>query len=147
MRSANQTPEQEARDKIDAMLGQAGWKVQSKKRIDLGAGLGIAVREYQTDIGPADYVLFVDKKPVGVVEAKPENWGHNITAVEEQSGSYASANDPRVLVGLEKAVRVEAVRVYWPDGQTEEWKEVPINAYSKLVQGGGTRLFLPPERR
>ena len=91
MRSANQTPEQEARDKIDAMLGQAGWKVQSKKRIDLGAGLGIAVREYQTDIGPADYVLFVDKKPVGVVEAKPENWGHNITTVEEQSGSYASA--------------------------------------------------------
>ena len=91
MRSANQTPEQEARDKIDAMLGLAGWNVQSKKRIDLGAGLGIAVREYQTDIGPADYVLFVDKKPAGVVEAKPENWGHNITTVEEQSGSYASA--------------------------------------------------------
>ncbi len=91
MQSPNQTPEQAARDKIDTMLGQAGWKVQSKRRIDLGAGLGIAVREYQTDIGPADYVLFVDKKPVGVVEAKPENWGHNITTVEEQSGSYASA--------------------------------------------------------
>ena len=91
MQSPNQTPEQEARDKIDAMLGQAGWKVQSKRRIDLGSGLGIAVREYQTDIGPADYVLFVNKKPVGVVEAKSENWGHNITTVEEQSGSYASA--------------------------------------------------------
>ena len=62
-------------------------------------------------------------------------------------GSYASANDPRVLVGLEKAARVEAVRVYWPDGRAEEWKEVPINAYSELVQGGGTRLSAPTERR
>ena len=38
-----------------------------------------------------DYVLFVDKKPVGVVEAKPEDWGHRITTVEEQSGAYAAA--------------------------------------------------------
>ena len=51
MQSANQTPEQAARDKIDTMLEQAGWKVQSKKKIDFSAGLGIAVREYQTDIG------------------------------------------------------------------------------------------------
>ena len=91
MRSANQTPEQAARDKIDTMLEQAGWKVQSKKKIDFSAGLGIAVREYQTDIGPADYVLFIDKKPIGVVEAKPKKRGHNITTVEEQSASYASA--------------------------------------------------------
>ena len=91
MRSANQTPEQAARDKIDTLLEQAGWKVQSKKKIDFSAGLGIAVREYQTDIGPADYVLFVDKRPVGVVEAKSKQQGHNITTVEEQSGSYASA--------------------------------------------------------
>ena len=91
MPSANQTPEQAARDKIDTMLEQAGWKVQSKKKIDFSAGLGIAVREYQTDIGPADYVLFIDKKPIGVVEAKPKKRGHNITTVEEQSASYASA--------------------------------------------------------
>ena len=91
MPSANQTPEQAARDKIDTMLEQAGWKVQSKKKIDFSAGLGIAVREYQTDIGPADYLLFIDKKPIGVVEAKPKKRGHNITTVEEQSASYASA--------------------------------------------------------
>ena len=91
MRSANQTPEQAARDKIDTMLEQAGWKVQSKKKIDFSGSLGIAVREYQTDIGPADYVLFIDKKPIGVVEAKPKKRGHNITTVEEQSASYASA--------------------------------------------------------
>ncbi len=62
-------------------------------------------------------------------------------------GSYASANDPRVLVGLGQATQVEAVRVYWPDGQAEEWKNVLINTYTKLLQGGGTRLALPAERR
>ena len=91
MPSANQTPEQAARDSIDKMLSQAGWVVQDKKKIDFNAGLGIAVREYQTDAGPADYVLFIGKKPVGVVEAKPERWGQKITTVEEQSAGYASA--------------------------------------------------------
>ena len=88
----NQTPEQKARDNIDAMLKQAGWEVQSRKRIDFGAGHGIAVREYQTDVGPADYVLFVDRKPTGIIEAKPEERGQNITTVEEQSATYAAAN-------------------------------------------------------
>lgn len=87
----NQNPEQIARDKIDALLAQAGWIVQSIKKFDPNAGLGIAVREYQTDVGPADYVLFIDKKAVGVIEAKPEDWGHRITTVEEQSGEYATA--------------------------------------------------------
>jgi hypothetical protein len=53
----NQTPEQKARDNIDQMLKAAGWKVQDKKAINFSAGPGIAVKEYQTDIGPADYVL------------------------------------------------------------------------------------------
>ncbi len=91
MAENNQKPEQKARDSIDAMLQQAGWKVQSKKKIDFSAGFGIAVREYQTDVGPADYVLFIDKKPVGVIEAKPEDWGQKITTVEDQSAGYATA--------------------------------------------------------
>ena len=91
MPNANRTPEQAARDNIDKMLSQAGWFVQDKKKIDFSAGLGIAVREYRTDVGPADYVLFIDKKPGGVVEAKPGDWGQNITTVEEQSAVYAAA--------------------------------------------------------
>ena len=51
----NQTPEQIARDKIDRMLASAGWTVQSKSKVDLSTAKGVAVREYQTDIGPADY--------------------------------------------------------------------------------------------
>ncbi|USQ14528.1 DEAD/DEAH box helicase family protein [Legionella lytica] len=87
----NQNPEQIARDEIDARLRKAGWDVQDKKKIDFSASLGVAVREYQTDVGPADYVLFVNKQAVGVIEAKPEYWGEKITTVEEQSFNYASA--------------------------------------------------------
>jgi len=89
--SENQNPEQKARDTIDSLLMQAGWVVQSAKKIDLNAGLGQAVREFQTDVGPADYVLFVDKKAVGVIEAKREEQGHKITEVESQTEGYASA--------------------------------------------------------
>lgn len=87
----NQNPEQKARDNIDRMLEASGWKVQDKKAINFVAGPGIAVKEYQTDIGPADYVLFVDQNAVGVIEAKPESWGQNITTVEDQSAGYAEA--------------------------------------------------------
>lgn len=87
----NQNPEQKARDRIDQQLIAAGWAVQGNKAIDFKAGRGVAVREYQTDVGPADYVLFVDKQAVGVIEAKPEEWGHKITTVEEQSSGYANA--------------------------------------------------------
>ena len=88
----NQNPEQIARDNIDGLLKASGWRVQNKSRIDLSDGLGQAVREYQTDAGPADYVLFVNKKAVGVIEAKRKNKGENITTVEEQTEGYASAN-------------------------------------------------------
>lgn len=68
--TANQNPEQAARDNIDRQLFACGWIIQDKKQINLYAGPGVAVREYQTDAGPADYILFVDQKPVGVIEAK-----------------------------------------------------------------------------
>ncbi|MEO5655404.1 MAG: DEAD/DEAH box helicase family protein, partial [Nitrosospira sp.] len=69
----------------------AGWVVQSARRIDLNAGAGQAVREYQTDIGPADYVLFVDKKAVGVIEAKRPEEAQRLTTHESQTEAYAAA--------------------------------------------------------
>ena len=87
----NQTPEELARDRIDDRLRAAGWQVQDKDALDFNAGLGIAVREFQTGIGPADYVLFADRRAVGVVEAKPDSWGAQLTTVEEQSEGYARA--------------------------------------------------------
>lgn len=87
----NKNPEQIARDQIDRALISAGWAVQNKKAINFSEAKGVAVREFQTDIGPADYALFIDGIAVGIVEAKPEEWGQKITTVEEQSSGYASA--------------------------------------------------------
>lgn len=100
----NQNPEQIARDKIDKMLIEAGWIVQSKNEVDLGAGRGVALREYQAETKFADYVLFVDKNPVGIIEAKKEDEGHKLTVAEDQASEYAKAklkyldNDPLPFV-------------------------------------------------
>lgn len=91
MASANQTPEQKARDRIDSLLTQAGWIIQPKNKINLNAGLGVAVREYQTEAGPADYVLFVERQPISIIEAKREEEGHRLTIVEDQSTQYANS--------------------------------------------------------
>ena len=52
-------------------------------------------------------------------------------------GSYASANDPRVLVGLGAASAVQRVRVIWPGGREEEWTDVPVNQWLTLEEGAG----------
>ncbi len=100
----NQNPEQLARDNIDKQLTECGWIIQKKKQINLSAGMGVAVTEYQTEIGPADYVLFVEGKPVGVIEAKKEEEGVHLTIHEDQSKDYADSklkylnNDPLPFV-------------------------------------------------
>lgn len=87
----NQNPEQIARDHIDSKLEASGWIVQSKKAMNLAAGIGVVIREYQTDIGPVDYVLFVNRKPVGVIEAKRADEGYRLSVHEDQAEAYASA--------------------------------------------------------
>lgn len=104
MQSPNQNPEQLARDQIDRQLLACGWVIQDKTKVNLNAALGIAIREYLTDAGLADYVLFVDKKPVGLIEAKRPEEGVRLTVVEEQSVEYATSklkhldNDPLPFV-------------------------------------------------
>ena len=85
------TPEERARQKIDSRLIQSGWTIQDLARVNPMASLGVAVREYPTSTGPVDYALFVAGKPVGVVEAKKDALGENITTVEQQSGRYANS--------------------------------------------------------
>jgi type I site-specific restriction endonuclease len=100
----NQTPEEIARDLIDSALQRSGWSVQKKDYINLAASVGVAVREYSTEVGPADFVLFVDKTPVGVIEAKRAEEGVRLTTVEDQSSEYATSklkylqNDPLPFV-------------------------------------------------
>lgn len=80
------TPEALARQQIDALLTRCGWKVQDREGMNLAAGPGVAVREFGLPAGPCDYLLFVDRKAAGVVEAKPA--GHTLIGVAEQSAKY-----------------------------------------------------------
>lgn len=82
--------ESETRKTIDQKLEQAGWVIQDKNRMNLYAGLGVAIREMDTDTGPADYMLFIDGKACGIIEAKRE--GTSLGGVAEQSGRYATSN-------------------------------------------------------
>jgi type I restriction enzyme R subunit len=80
-------PEEEARKKIDVLLEKAGWLVQDYKDLNLGAGVGVAVREFPLKgAGFADYLLFVERHAIGVVEAKPE--GTTLSGVSEQTEKY-----------------------------------------------------------
>jgi type I restriction enzyme, R subunit len=83
-------PEAQARKCIDAMLEAAGWIVQDQKEMNLYAGPGVAVREFplKSGHGFADYLLFFEARPVGVLEAKPV--GHTLTGVEVQAQKYAT---------------------------------------------------------
>ncbi len=81
------SPEELAREKIDPLLQQCGWTIQNRSTINLSASRGVAIREaLLKDRDEVDYLLFVDGKAIGTVEAKPE--GYTLTGVEEQSGKY-----------------------------------------------------------
>ena len=95
--------EQRARVLIDRQLADAGWSVQDKKDLNLYASQGVACREavMKQGHGRADYLLYVDQKVVGVIEAKPA--GTSLSGVEWQSAMYAE--------GLPAAVRLRALTV------------------------------------
>ena len=83
-------PEAQARVDIDRQLTACGWTVQRHKQMNLGAAPGVAVREFPMleGHGDADYLLFVDRKAVGVIEAKKR--GAPLTGVEWQSAKYTT---------------------------------------------------------
>jgi type I restriction enzyme R subunit len=83
------TPEQKARVSIDALLQQAGWHVCNVSDANIHAATGVAIREFplNTGFGFADYLLYVNGKACGVIEAKKE--GATLTGVELQSSRYA----------------------------------------------------------
>lgn len=99
-------PEDKARSLIDKRLVACGWVIQSRADMNLGAGLGVAVREFQTASGPVDYGLFVGRKLCGVIEAKAE--GTTLSGYSEQAARYI-ADVPRHLVREEGQVRFEYV--------------------------------------
>ncbi|MBW8875330.1 MAG: type I restriction endonuclease subunit R [Acidobacteria bacterium] len=83
-------PEAAAREAIDAALIAAGWAVQDASAVNLHAGRGVAIRELplKSGHGSADYLLYVDRRAAGVVEAKKA--GATLTGVEPQTGKYST---------------------------------------------------------
>jgi len=83
-------PEQRARAEIDRLLTAAGWSVQSMDEANIHAARGVAIREFplKTGHGFADYMLYIDAKAAGVLEAKKE--GYTLSGVETQSDKYGS---------------------------------------------------------
>ena len=119
------TPEEQAREHIDRLLTDSGWVVQNAKETNLYTGLGIAVREFvlKPEHGRADYLLYVNRRAVGVVEAKPA--GHTLSGVEIQTGKYSD--------GL-------------PDDLPSYRKPLPFLYQSTGVETCFTNLFDPDPR-
>jgi len=119
------TPEDRARENIDKLLTAAGWIVQDKRSTNLSAGRGVAVREFplKSGHGEADYLLFVDGAPIGVVEAKKE--GDTLTGVELQTTKYS-----------------EGV----PDNLTTPRRPLPFQYQSTGVETRFTNLLEPDAR-
>ena len=83
------SPEEKARLEIDRKLELAGYVVQDMKEFNPATSLGVVVREYPTNVGEADYVLFINSEPVGIIEAKASNKGEKLINFSDQSLGYA----------------------------------------------------------
>jgi type I restriction enzyme, R subunit len=90
------TPEDRARQTIDRLLTDAGWLIQSRDETNINAARGIAIREFplKSGYGEADYLLYVDGVPAGVVEAKKE--GATLTTHEIQTEKYSVGLPPEL---------------------------------------------------
>ena len=117
------TPEAEARQKIDEMLRNSGWIVQSMKELNISAGRGVAVCEFPTDTGPVDYALFVDNVPVGVIEAKADTAGEHLADVEIQSGRYATSRFKWIKrdYKIRFVYETTSIRTYFTDYADEKY--------------------------
>jgi type I restriction enzyme R subunit len=86
-------PEEKARRDINEQLEAIGWVVQSREAANLGAARGVAVGEFPLTTGFANYMLFVDKRPIGVIEAKAV--GTPLSGVEPQTVAHADVGRRR----------------------------------------------------
>jgi type I restriction enzyme R subunit len=143
-------PEEKARQNIDQLLESAGWTVQDISELNLGASLGVAIREFPLESGPVDYLLFVDRTAVGVVEAKAE--GTTLSGVAEQSEKYiasGSKNLPQVQQPLPFAYESTGVETFFRDLRDPDTRSRRVFAFHRpetlkewLYQGDTLRTRL-----
>ena len=160
------TPEQQARVNIDNLLEQVGWSVQNASAVNLYAARGVAVREFRLKPGHgrADYLLYIDRQAVGVVEAKPE--GSTLKGVESQSEKYGAGlpddlpAHQRPLPFLYESTGAETQFTNWLDpvpqsrtvftfhtpGALAEWLGIPEAQGASLGQAAdATDPYLVPQ--
>ena len=152
------TPEQSARSKTDVLLTTAGWAVQDAAAANIHAARGVAIREFPLPgHGFADYLLYVDGKAAGVIEAKKE--GVTLTGVETQAVKYTQGLPPglprwrnplpfsyqstgvetRFTNGLDPAPRSRPVFAFHRPEQLAAWLAL-LPATSVLHTGSGAGL-------
>ncbi len=127
------TPEQKARKLLDKQLQEAGWEVQDYKNLNLSSNLGIAVREFPLKGGiTADYLLFVNRKAVGVIEAKPE--GTTLGGVSEQSQRYLESlpeNIPHYKLPLPFSYETSAAEIFFRDIRDPDYRSRRVFHFHK----------------
>lgn len=125
-------PEEEARQKIDNLLVLAGWAIQDINELNLGVSLGVAIREFPLESGYADYLLFVDRKPIGVVEAKLE--GTTLSGVAVQSEKYVtsgSGNLPQIEGTLPFAYESTGTETLFRDSRDPDTRSRRVFAFHR----------------
>ena len=144
------TPEQKARQNIDQLLTAAGWTIQHRDGMNLGASQGVAVREFPMASGPADYLLFIDRKAAGAIEAKPE--GTTLGGVSEQTDRYLTgvpANLPCHQSPLPFGYESTGIETFFRDLREPDSRSRRVFAFHRpetlarwIAQGGTLRHYL-----
>ena len=126
-------PEQQARSNIDALLKAAGWHVCDVSNSNIHAARGVAIREFPLPgYGFADYLLYIDGKAAGVIEAKKE--GVTLTGVESQSDKYTKglpSGLPRWSNPLPFAYQSTGVETRFTNGLDPSPRSRPVFAFHK----------------
>jgi len=133
------TPEDRARQKIDKFLEASGWAVLDRQYFDPRTSRGIAVREHSLVTGSADYLLFVDRAVVGVLEAKLE--GTTLSVVSEQTQKYLEGIPESLLQGRAAPFAYESTGTM-PFTKTVNQR---FNIYQPYYRRGGLRLYPLPK--
>ena len=110
----------------------AGWKIQDLREFNLGASRGVAIREFPLTSGAADYLLFVDREAVGVVEAKPQ--GTTLSGVAEQSEKYLTGIPeglPHVKEPPPFSYESTGIETYFRDTRDPETRSRRVFAFHK----------------
>jgi hypothetical protein len=79
-----------------------------------------------------------NRDAVGVV-MKWSVGGVTRSKLKTSGGSYLSSHDPREVIGLGKATKLDWLEIKWPmpSGKVERFTDVPIDRYIKIVEGKG----------